>query len=281
MRFRLAKLIESGAQVWIADEFAAVLDRDMAKVVAYNIAKTARQVKAVLLVATTHVDSRNSWAPASLLKNFTAHVLTFAVTHGVKRMSVLNCHLPQSLFPSETSQSEWVVQRNPKLDTKFTLLENMWIERGTKEDWDVLHEFHYKSEGGAMGARYYRVMMGNTLVGVCVMCYPRGLLKDRHKMWLNIKPDGDDNKITNTFRYKWLNANVGLNARTVNDPLFRGIGVGYRMLNLAARMDGASGTRFNPRCPSSTSSPTKWIPVCYPVALEVLRQGYRVLRQVV
>jgi ABC-type ATPase with predicted acetyltransferase domain len=81
-------------------------------------------------------------------------------------------------------------------------------------------------------------MMGQKLVGVCVMCYPRGLLKDRHKLWPNIKPDGEDTKITNTYRYKWLNANVGLNARTVNDPLFRGIGVGYRMLNLAARMDG-------------------------------------------
>lgn len=114
----------------------------------------------------------------------------------------------------------------------------MWIERGTKEDWAVLHEFHYKSEGGAMGARYYKVTMGNMLVGVCVMCYPRGLLKDRHKLWPSIKPNGDDTKLTNTYRYKWLNANVGLNARTVNDPLFRGIGVGYRMLNLAARMDG-------------------------------------------
>lgn len=133
---------------------------------------------------------------------------------------------------------QWQVTRTKPTDTKFPLLAEMFIERGTKEDWNVLHEFHYKSEGGAMGARYYRVVMGDTLVGVCVMCYPRGLLKDRHKLWPNIKPDGDDTKLTNTYRYKWLNRNVGLNARTVNDPLFRGIGVGYRMLNLAARMDG-------------------------------------------
>jgi len=135
-------------------------------------------------------------------------------------------------------ENQWVVNRQKPTDTKFPLLENMWIERGTKEDWEKLHEFHYKSEGGAMGARYYKVTMGNTLVGVCVMCYPRGLLKDRHKLFPNIKPGGEDTKLTNTYRYKWLNANVGLNARTVNDPLFRGIGVGYRMLNLAARMDG-------------------------------------------
>ena len=132
----------------------------------------------------------------------------------------------------------WEINRLSPLDTKFPLLANMWIERGTKEDWDVLHEFHYKSEGAAMGARYYRVMMDRKLVGVCVMCYPRGLLKDRHKIWPNIKPGTGETKMSNTFRYKWLNENVGLNARTVNDPLFRGIGVGYRMLNLTARMDG-------------------------------------------
>ena len=57
-RFKLAKLIESGAEIWIADEFAAVLDRDMAKVVAYNIAKAARAAGAILLVATTHTDLR-------------------------------------------------------------------------------------------------------------------------------------------------------------------------------------------------------------------------------
>lgn len=57
-RFKLAKLIESKADVWVADEFAAVLDRDTAKVVAHNVAKTARSASAILLVATTHTDLR-------------------------------------------------------------------------------------------------------------------------------------------------------------------------------------------------------------------------------
>lgn len=120
----------------------------------------------------------------------------------------------------------------------FPMLREMFIEPGTVDDWNVLHDFHYKSEGKVMGARYYRVSCGDRLAGVVVMCYPRGLLKDRHKAFPNVKPDGRDTKITNTFRYKWLNKQFGLNARTVNDTLFRGIGLGYRMLNLAARMDG-------------------------------------------
>ena len=55
-RFRLAKVIESGAEVWVADEFLAVLDRTTAKVLAYNLQRTARKRGATLMVATTHMD---------------------------------------------------------------------------------------------------------------------------------------------------------------------------------------------------------------------------------
>lgn len=55
-RFMLAKLIETGAQVWMADEFLALLDRITAKVIAFNIQKIARKVGATLVVATTHRD---------------------------------------------------------------------------------------------------------------------------------------------------------------------------------------------------------------------------------
>lgn len=55
-RFRLAKAIESGADVWVADEFMAVLDRTAAKVIAYSVQKTARKVGTTVIVATTHTD---------------------------------------------------------------------------------------------------------------------------------------------------------------------------------------------------------------------------------
>lgn len=55
-RFRLAKLIESKAQVWFADEFLAVLDRTTAKVISYNLQRIARKVNATVIVATTHND---------------------------------------------------------------------------------------------------------------------------------------------------------------------------------------------------------------------------------
>lgn len=62
-RFRLAKIIESGANVWAADEFLAVLDRVTAKVIAYNLQKVARKMGATLIVATTHTDMVDDLAP--------------------------------------------------------------------------------------------------------------------------------------------------------------------------------------------------------------------------
>ena len=62
-RFMLAKMIESGAKVWMADEFLALLDRVTAKVIAYNIQKIARKAGATLVVATTHRDMDDDLSP--------------------------------------------------------------------------------------------------------------------------------------------------------------------------------------------------------------------------
>lgn len=55
-RFKLAKAIESGADVWVADEFLAVLDRVAARVISFTLQKAARAQGVTLMVATTHTD---------------------------------------------------------------------------------------------------------------------------------------------------------------------------------------------------------------------------------
>lgn len=62
-RLKLAKVMESDADVWIADEFGAVLDRVTAKVIAFNMQKVARAHKKTLMVATTHTDMKDELAP--------------------------------------------------------------------------------------------------------------------------------------------------------------------------------------------------------------------------
>ena len=55
-RFCLAKAVETYAEVWVADEFLAVLDRTAAKVIAFSLQKAARRAGATVIVATTHTD---------------------------------------------------------------------------------------------------------------------------------------------------------------------------------------------------------------------------------
>jgi len=55
-RLRLAHLLDQEADVWVADEFGAVLDRVTAKIVAFSLQKHARKLGKTLIVATTHDD---------------------------------------------------------------------------------------------------------------------------------------------------------------------------------------------------------------------------------
>lgn len=67
-RLKLAKVMESDADVWIADEFGAVLDRVTAKVIAFNVAKVARRAGKTLMVATTHSDMLEELAPSLFIE---------------------------------------------------------------------------------------------------------------------------------------------------------------------------------------------------------------------
>ena len=62
-RLKLAMLLNQGTDVWVADEFGAVLDRVTAKAVAFNLQKVARANGKTLIVATTHTDLKDELGP--------------------------------------------------------------------------------------------------------------------------------------------------------------------------------------------------------------------------
>lgn len=152
-------------------------------------------------------------------------------------------------FPYDTH-----IERVDAPRARLTLLDGMRVERGTKEDWDELHALHYKAEGMALGPSYWRcVTPDNELAGVTVFCYSDLLCAPRHVLFPNLKPTGNETTFTNTQRAHWLNKNFRRAARIVTDTLYRGIGVGYRMVNLAMRLEGvrfieimSSMSKFNP-----------------------------------
>jgi hypothetical protein len=130
----------------------------------------------------------------------------------------------------------------------------MIVEPGTKEDWDQLHEFHYKAENLPLAPRYWRcVTKEGRLIGIVVFSSVSLLLAARHQIFPKLKPGGDENNFTNVQRARWLNRNMNRAARIVTDPMYRGVGVSYRMVNLAMRMQGkkwieiqSSMSKFNP-----------------------------------
>jgi ABC-type ATPase with predicted acetyltransferase domain len=67
-RFKVAKMIASGVDVLVADEFGAVLDRITAKVVAFNLQKMCRKQGKTLIVATTHTDMVSELAPSLIVE---------------------------------------------------------------------------------------------------------------------------------------------------------------------------------------------------------------------
>lgn len=70
-RLKLALLMATPADVWVADEFGAVLDRVTAKAVAFSTQKVARALGKTFIVATTHTDLGEELGPSlTITKRF-------------------------------------------------------------------------------------------------------------------------------------------------------------------------------------------------------------------
>lgn len=136
----------------------------------------------------------------------------------------------------------------------FSLLNDMVVERGTKEDWDKLHHLHYKAANLPPAPIFWRCRRRSNgeLVAVTVTSSVSLLLAPRHDVLPRLKP-GNDTNLTNRHRPAWLNANMRRIGRIVTSTMYRGTGVSYRMMNLVARLEGkrymeivSSMAKYNP-----------------------------------
>ncbi|MEM2779568.1 MAG: GNAT family N-acetyltransferase [Candidatus Bathyarchaeia archaeon] len=140
-RYKIAKMIESQAQFWIMDEFAATLDRDTAKIVAFNLQKLAWQQGKAVIAATTHTDLFEDLNPS---------------VHIHKRFG-----------------KEITVNYYPNVPAReCSLVREMRIEEGSVKDWQQLAGFHYRSHKIAGPRKIFRLVRGEELCGVIVYCYP-------------------------------------------------------------------------------------------------------------
>jgi len=140
-RYKIAKMIESKAQFWVMDEFAATLDRDTAKIVTFNLQKLARQQGKAVLAATTHTD--------------------------------LFLDLNPSVRIHKRFGKEISVNYHPNRPAKeCSLIKQMGIIEGTVQDWRTLAGFHYRSHKIAGPRKIFCLKRGDELCGVIVYCYP-------------------------------------------------------------------------------------------------------------
>ena len=140
-RYRIAKLIESKKQWWLMDEFAACLDRDTAKIIAFNLQKIARQQGKAVIAATTHSD---------LLEDLNPSV------HVHKRFGE---EIEIKYYPNRPI-------------AECSLIREMKVEQGTIKDWQKLCVFHYRGHKTAVVRKIFRLVRGGELCGVIVYSYP-------------------------------------------------------------------------------------------------------------
>jgi ABC-type lipoprotein export system ATPase subunit/GNAT superfamily N-acetyltransferase len=150
-RYKIAKMMESKAQFWIMDEFAATLDRDTAKIVAYNLQKLARQEGKAVLAATTHTDLFEDLKPS---------------VHIHKRFGK---QIEVRYYPNEPAK-------------ECSLTREICIEEGTKSDYELLAGFHYRSHNVGIVRKIFRAVRGDEVAGVIVYCYPGITVSGRLKV---------------------------------------------------------------------------------------------------
>ena len=184
-RYRLAKLIESGAQWWIMDEFCATLDRETAKIVAYNVQKLARKLGKAVIAATTHTDLFDDLCPS---------------VHIHKR------------FGREVTVNYY--SNKPK--SHCSLLEEMTIEEGTYEDWKKVSGFHYRSHRVAFIQKIFVLKRGNLVCGAVVYVCPMSAAPCRSRVLMLESMKDLNQKLTRIARvvihpkYRTIGASVKL-----------------------------------------------------------------------
>lgn len=166
---------------------------------------------------------------------------------------------------NESSGFETVITRHPDAGKhRLSLLQHIFVEWGSKADWDALCELHYKGHSLAAGSRFMRCVLRepgepDRLIGVMVFANPQPLSKGRNTVFKHLRPNanGRDNRLINQTRMAWINKNMTWNNRTVLDTMYRSGGIAYRFKNLAYRMYCA---RFGYRFVESVSSMGRFNP---------------------
>ncbi len=186
-RYRIAKLIESGKQWWLMDEFAACLDRDTAKIIAFNLQKIARQQGKAVIAATTHGDLFEDLNPSVLVhKRFGEEIQI-------------------NYYPNRPA-------------SECSLIREMKVEEGNKEDWHRLSRFHYRGHNVAVPRKIFRLLRNKESCGVIVYSYPPPSCYGRRL-------------VLPRMTIREMNKQLSIISRVVIHPKYRTVGLGAKLIH--------------------------------------------------
>lgn len=189
-RYKLAKLIETKADTFLIDEFGATLDREMAKVLAYCVQKWARANKKTFAIATTHKD---------LVQDFN----------------------PSIVFDCKFGGNKVITYYEPKSPPKFSLLEQVRLEKGDQEDYKKLAGFHYLAGSVAGRRQIYKLTFEGEPIGVIVY----SVSFYGHHIRNQLFPEYKSN-------IQKVNAEISRISRVIIHPKFRGVGLAHELVRL-------------------------------------------------
>jgi len=192
-RYKIAKLIESEKQFWIMDEFCATLDRETAKIVAFNVQKEARRNGKAVIAATTHTDLFEDLAPS-------VHI-----HKGWRRQ------IEVKYFPN-------------RLNAVCSVTRDMYIEEGTMEDYKQFADLHYRNpETHPVPLKIFALKKGDGLpVGVIMYSWPPPNIFGRKQALGKGLPIKEVNERIATISRVILHPkyrSVGLGVKTVKETL--------------------------------------------------------------
>lgn len=188
-RYHIARLAETPAQWWILDEFTSTLDRDTAKIVAYNLQKLARKHSKAVIAATTHTDLQKDLAP--------------------------NVHIHKQYGKQIT------INYHPKAKTKTcSLTRQMHIEQGTFKDYKTLSQFHYRTTRCPPPRKIFTLKRKTENCGVTVYSYPPPTCFGRSKTWKgNIRQLQKEVSVISRVIIHPKYRSIGLGAKLVAETL--------------------------------------------------------------
>lgn len=180
-----------------ADEFTALLDRPLAKVVAYNLRKLVTRTGVGVLAATTHDDIAVDLSPDVWVR----------------------CH-GDGLF--EVERRGW--KRRP-----LSFADEFWVSDGSAADWPYFARWHYRSHRLGFVRRVVMLWRNEEPVGVCVFGAPAASLALRTRYFGLANARG-------RVQMAALNEKLWCLQRVVLHPTYRGAGVAAAFVRRACEL---------------------------------------------